>query len=96
MGNARARGTYAERKASPQGRPPEPALLDDGNVTVLAYIERQHERVRLANGREIVRQKERRAKPGLYRDRSGRTGYRYDGTTIRRLTLDELAAIAAE
>jgi hypothetical protein len=72
MGNARARGSYEERKANPQGRVLNPSLPD---AKVIGFVDP-------LNPDPL----KTRAKSGGYRSADGRTAYALENGTLRRLT----------
>lgn len=79
MGNARARGTYAERKFAAMGRPAPVAPPAREMAGLLGGYEIRT--VTQKDGVKVVRKFTQ--KPGLYRSADGRL-YRYDGVSIRR------------
>jgi len=78
MGEAKRRGTFAERQANPKGPKPKDEPLQRH---VLAMIDRRVER---EPGGE-VRFTDHSAKPNTYASADLKTLYRWDGVSLRRL-----------
>lgn len=74
MGNARARGTYAERKANPQG----------SVATVPTKAERLRDRYLVRNGAKVLGRLN--SSDGRLTSADGRTHYENNGGTLRRVT----------
>lgn len=79
MGNARARGTYADRKFAAIGRP-APVAVPPSPVTIIGGHEIRT--VKLKGSGSALRKFSQ--EPGLYRARDGRL-YRWDGVSVRRV-----------
>ena len=79
MGQARDRGTRAERQAAPKGRAPKD---EPRQHHVLAMIDRRIERN--PETREIE-MSDHSARPSRYASADRRSLYQWDGTMLRRL-----------